>query len=339
MKKLSAFIIIIAFSYQASAQLSFGPSIAGSQNDINYLASGYLSPFSDAMAFGLTQGWYNTAKVKRTGRFEVGFTPSLSFVPAEFQSFTIDPSQLEELQLVDPSDNIAPSVFGDDNAGPELEYSEPTLQGLANARFNMPSGLGFAVAPMMALNAGIGLPFDFELTGRYLPTSAIPFLDGTEISLWGLGLKHNLLQYLPGDKLIPLDVAVLVSYSQLSLGQDLEPSANNDKRIDLTADALVTRLLVSKRLLFITVYGGLGYNYLNSGFKVSGTYDYINPLDLANPEQSIVDPVDMSSTAASGWAANVGLRVKFLVFGYVSADYTFGTFNAANLSLGFSWDI
>lgn len=339
MKKLSLLITALAFSLQANAQISFGPSIAGSQNDINYLASGYLSPFSDAMAFGLTQGWYNTAKVKRTGRFEIGFTPSLTLVPSEFQSFTIDPSQLEELQLVDPSNAISPTVFGDDSPGPELEYTAPGLQGLANARFNMPSGLGFAVAPMMALNAGVGLPFDFELTGRYLPTSAIPFLDGTEISMWGVGVKHNLLQYVPGDKIIPLHVAVLAAYSQLSLGQDLEPNANNDKRIDLTADAFVTRLLVSKRLLFITLYGGIGYNYLNSGFKVSGTYDYINPLDLTNPEQSIVDPVDLSSTAASGLAGNLGIRVKFLVFGYVSADYTFGTFNAANLSLGFSWDI
>lgn len=329
----------MAFSLQANAQISFGPSIAGSQNDINYLASGYLSPFSDAMAFGLTQGWYNTAKVKRTGRFEIGFTPSLTLVPSEFQTFTIDPNQLEELQLVDPSDNISPTVFGDDSPGPLLEYVDPGLQSLTNARFNMPEGLGFSFAPKMAINAGVGLPFDFELTGRYLPTSGIPFLDGSEISMWGLGLKHNLMRYVPGGKLIPIDLAVFAAYSQLSLGQDIEPSANNDKRIDLTADAFVTRLLVSKKLLFITVYAGIGYNYLNSGFKVSGTYDYINPFELTNPEQSIVDPVDLSSTAASGLAGNLGIRVKFLLFGYVSADYTFGTFNAANLSLGFSWDI
>ena len=333
---------LLAFSFiglSLSAQINFGPSIAGTQNDINYLGTGYLAPFSEAMAFGLTQGWYNTAKVKRTGRFEIGFTPSISIVPSEFQSFTIDPNKLEELELVNPSDNVTPTVFGEDAPGARLRYSDPALQNFSGSSFNMPSGIGYNIAPMMAIHAGVGLPFDFELSGHYLPNSGIPFLDGSEIGMWGVGLKHDLKRYIPGGKAIPISIAAFASYSQMELGQDLEPDANNDKRIDLGADAFITRLLISKKVLFLTFYGGFGYNYLNSSFKVSGTYDYINPGNPLNPQQSIKDPIDLSSTNGSGWAGNLGLRIKFLVFGYVSADYTFGVYNATNLNLGFSWDI
>tara|TARA_B100001115_G_scaffold175202_1_gene161023 strand:- start:1203 stop:2222 length:1020 start_codon:yes stop_codon:yes gene_type:complete len=339
MKKIATLILFAALTLQLNAQISFGPSIAGTQNDINYLGGGYLQPFGEAMAFGLSQGWYNTAKVKKTFRFELGFTPSVAIVPSEFQTFTIDPSKLEELELVNPSDNVTPTVFGEDKAGVRLRYSDPNLQGLANAEFNMPSGLGVSIAPMMAIHAGIGLPFDFELSGRYLPTTSVPFLTGSEIGMWGLGLKNDITNYIPKGGLIPFSIAAFASYSQLNLGQDIEPDANNDKRIDMEASAFVTRLLVSKKLLFITIYGGVGYNFLNSSIDVSGTYDYINPGNPLNPEQSITDPISISSTGGSGWAGNLGLRFKFLVFGYVSADYTFGVYNGANLSLGFSWDI
>lgn len=339
MKTITTFLVILAFAFQGKAQISLGPSIAGTQNDINYLASGYLNPFGEGLAFSLTNGWYNTAKVKKTFRFEIGFSPSLTLMPIESQSFVIDPAELEELELVDPNNAETPTVFGEDVNGVGLKYSNPALQGLADASFNMPAGLGFAVAPMMSLQAGIGLPFDFELTGRYLPSTGIPLLDGSEVGLWGLGVKHDLTRYIPKGKLLPFSLSAFASYTQLDLGQDIEPNANNDKRIDVSANALVTRILISKKLLFITFYGGVGYNYLNSSIKVSGTYDYIDPSDLLSPEKSIVDPVDISSTGGSGLVANVGLRVKFLMLGYISADYTIGTFNAANLSLGISWDL
>lgn len=339
MKKITTLIFLVSLCFQGNAQISFGPSIAGTQSDINYLAQGYLSPFGEGLAFSLTNGWYNTAKVKKTFRFEIGFTPSLTIMPETSRSFIIDPSQLQELELVNPNNNETPTVFGDDASGVALQYSEPALQGLANSRFNMPAGLGFSVSPMMTLQAGIGLPLDFELSGRYLPNTGIPLLDGSEISSWGLGVKHDITRWIPKGGLIPFSISAFVAYSQMDLGQDLEPDANNDKRIDISANALVSRLLVSKQIVFLTIYGGVGYNYLNSSIQVSGTYDYINPANLLNPEQSITDPIDISSTGGSGLVGNLGVRAKFLMLGYASADYTFGTFSAVNLSLGISWDL
>lgn len=336
--KKAILLLIMAIGIGLHAQIA-SPPIAGTRSDINYLGSSYLAPFSDAMAFGLSQGWYNTAKVKKTLRFELGFTPSLVLVPSEFRSFTIDPNELQALELVNPNINESSTVFGDDSPGPQLRYRDANIQNFSESTFNMPAGLGFAVAPIMALNAGIGLPFDFELSMRYLPNSGIPFIEGSNIDLWGLGLKHDLLRYVPGEKVIPFSLAAFVSYSQMNIGQDFEPGANNDKRMDLSTNALVTRLLISKKILFITVYGGLGYNYLDGSFKISGTYDYLDPSQPLNPQQSIEDPIDLNSTEGSGWAANLGLRVKFLMLGYVSADYTFGPYNAANLSLGVSWDL
>ena len=338
MKKLLTLFTILCFS-SAQGQISFGPTVAGSQADINYLADGYLSPMGEALAFGLTNGWYNTAKVKKTLRFELGFTPSLTLVPEEFQTFTIENSQLQELQLVNGSSASSPTLFGEDSPGPRMQYSNGALAVLPGASFDMPSGLGYSIAPLMQAHAAVGLPFDFELSARYLPSSSIPLLDGSEIGLWGIGLKHDLLRYIPGGKVLPFSLSAFASYTQLDLGQDIEPSQNNDKRIDISANALVTRILVSKTFLFITAYGGIGYNQLKSSIKVSGTYDYIDPTNLTDPEQELTDPVDISSTEGSGLVGNLGLRMKFLLLGYVSADYTFGPFNAGTVSLGISWDL
>ncbi len=340
MKKIYFLAIGMFFNAGLSAQISFGPTVAGTQADINYLSNAYLTPIGDALAFGLTNGWYNTAKVKKTLRFEVGFTPSVSIVPDAMRTFTIENSAMQQLELVSGTSASTPTVYGEDSPGPQIQYKDSVLRNLPGGTFRMPSGLGFRVAPLMQAHAAIGLPFDFELSGRYLPNTEIPLLDGSEIGLWGVGLKHDILRYIPGDKIIPFSLSAFVSYTQLNFGQDIEPGQNNDKRIDLEASAFVARLLISKKFLFITAYGGFGYNQLSSSMNVSGTYDWINPsAGVGVPETSIQDPVSIESNGGSGFVANVGLRFKFLMLGYLSADYTFGEFSAATLSLGISWDL
>ena len=115
----------------------------------------------------------------------------------------------------------------------------------------MPNGIGVGVMPMAGIQVGVGLPLDFELKGRFLPSSGATLINGSAVSQWGLGLKHDLRRYLPKGKLLPFHFSAFVAYSNLSYSQELEPGSGNDKEVTVDANSLVTRLLISKKLLFI----------------------------------------------------------------------------------------
>jgi hypothetical protein len=339
MKKLILLTFFLACSILAKAQINSSNAIAGAQEDIQFLSQGYLSPFADALSHSLSNGWYNTAKVRKTFRFEISLAPSISFVPNDMKSFTINNSDLKSLELVDPSNNETPTVFGDDSPGVELRYTDPRFLGLASATFNMPAGIGRGIMPMAGIQAGIGLPYDFEIKLRFVPKSGIAFIKGSEVSQWGFALKHDLKHLIPKGKLLPFSLSAFAAYSGLNYDQELEPGSGNDKKLTLASSSIVTRLLISKKLLFITFYGGAGYNFNSSTVNVLGTYDYIDPTNIFNPEQQITDPVTFESDASSGFAGNVGLRLKFLLIGMISADYSFGQFNALSVNIGLSWDL
>jgi hypothetical protein len=339
MKKLIVLTFFLACGSLANAQINSSSAIAGAKEDIQFLSQGYLSPFADAISYSMSNGWYNTAKVRKTFRFEISLAPSVSFVPTEMKSFTVNNSDLKSLELVDPANNETPTVFGDDSPGIELRYSDPRFAGLVSSTFKMPAGIGRGIMPMAGVQGGVGLPYDFELKARFIPKSGIAFISGSEVSQWGLALKHDLKHFLPKGKLLPFSLSAFAAYSSLNYDQELEPGSGNDKKLTLEASSLVTRLLISKKLLFITFYAGAGYNFNESTINMLGTYEYIDPTNILNPEQQITNPVSFSSDASSGFAGNIGLRLKFLLIGMVSADYTFGQFNALSLNVGLSWDL
>jgi len=339
MKRPSLILSIFILAFSAKAQINPSSVISGSLNDMQYLSEGYLSPFADALSYSMTNGWYNTAKVRKKFRFEISLVSSISVVPNEMKSFTVDANRLEALELVDPNNNISPTVFGDQSPGVALQYSHPQFGGLANSQFNLPQGIGMGVMPMIGIQGGVGLPMDFELKARFIPSSGVTFIKGSSVNQWGLALKHDLRRYFPKGKLLPFHLSAFVAYSSLNFNQELQPGSGNDKEISLSANTLLTRILISKKLLFLTFYGGLGYNYNAANISMLGTYDYIDPTNASNPEQQVMDPISFETNQSSGIAGNLGIRGKFLVIGMASLDYTFGNFRALTLNAGFSWDL
>ncbi|GAH76908.1 unnamed protein product, partial [marine sediment metagenome] len=41
--------------------------------------------------------------------------------------------------------------------------------------------------------------------------------DGS-FGLWGVGLKHSLVQYLPGSDFIPIDISLMGGYTKVTVG-------------------------------------------------------------------------------------------------------------------------
>jgi hypothetical protein len=227
---------------------------------------------------------------------------------------------------------------------------------LTLATFNTPPGTNWKYIPVPTAQIGIGLPLGTEVKARYIPK--IPIKDG-DVSLWGVGLMHSIMQYLPGDKLLPFDVSVFAGYTKLTgnIPIDLQPGAPlayvtynanswNDQFITATVDALNTSLIASLNLPIITLYGGLGYTKTSTTIELKGNFplpSVVTPT-VGVPYAGYVDAgvkkgtdfPTMENNDFSGLRANVGFRLKFAVI-TIHADYTRAQYNVVSAGLGISF--
>lgn len=327
MRKITlALMAVFLFSgFNSMGQIKPQDLLAGSQKDINYLANGYLRPLGTALAEGLNNGWYSTAKTHRLGRFDLIATVSIVQIPEVDRTFLVENSQLDQLQLVSGSSSESQTAFGNMENGPALEYK--IAPGASS--FNLPGGTGFSYLPVPMAKISVGLIKNTEVTFRFLPEITIPGVDDATISMQGFGVKHDILQWIPGGKVLPFSLSGFVGYTNVDYYQSL----GGDKELVLNSTGFTVRALISKKLLFLTPYMGLGVNGGGTNIKLNGTFE--NPLPGGSP---FVDPLDIDAEDAGGFVGNIGLRFKFLFVGAVVVDYTFGAYNALTAGLGFSID-
>ena len=173
----------------------------GGVDDGLKLLEGYITPYANAFGSSLNGGWYNTGKPHKLGGFDITLSVSTTLIPEDAKTFDLDDLNLQNLTY---STNMAPTIAGVNNAGPSLSYilTDPVSGGDLEKSFNSPEGINWAIIPLPMIKAGIGLPLGTEIIGRFIPT--IKVADGS-FGMWGVGLKHGLVQYLPGSDLFPID--------------------------------------------------------------------------------------------------------------------------------------
>lgn len=334
------FLFLLSFASLRAQKLNPAPMIAGVESDINYLTSGYLSPLGDAMTRSMGDGWYHNGGCDGWGCLGISIRPNFTFIPDKSTTFRIDPSQLQELELVDPNDDITPTAFGPQEEGVALEYSNSSLPaGLGDKEFNMPSGYGFQTLPTFQIQAAVGLPGHFTARVRYLPEITIPGFEDTRYQLYGAALQNKISEWMPGLKQLPLDISLLGGYTYFSLEQPLPDGKEEEQKLSLATEAWTGRLVISKEFSFLTTYIGIGYNGGSTRIQMQGTYNYINPLEPSNPEQTIEDPVDFTTEGGTGVVANAGFQLRFLKVVYFAAGYNTGKYSSANASLGMQLEL
>ncbi len=305
----------------------------------------YMEPWTNAFGAGLNGGWYNTAKPHKPLGFDITTSFNVGVVPTSAQEFDI--SSLGMTSLV--GSGKAPTVAGPD------EGTRPTLTYRAGGRdletIPTPPGANWRYIPVPTLQLGIGLPLGTEIKGRLIPK--INIKDGN-ISLWGLGLMHNITQYLPGDKLLPFDVSVFGGYTKLQGNvplsmlpgnpQDYSPSPSFEtQNLNVTVSGLNLSAIASLNLPVITFYGGLGYSntktemILTGNFPTpvwDGTQNRIEYNNTGLKTSADFPPVEIKNF--SGLRANIGFRIKLAVI-TIHADYTRAQYNVLSAGLGLSF--
>jgi hypothetical protein len=344
-------IILCLFSLASFSQFKDVDFLRTAPVDgVKYLEA-YITPWANAFGAGLNGGWYNTAKPHKFGGFDITINASAGIVPTSAQTF--DASKIGLSSSVTGA-GISPTVAGPDKAGPPMSYKS---NGVTLASFNAPKGANWRYIPVPSAQIGIGLPFGTELKVRFIPK--IKIKDG-DVALWGVGLLHNLTQYLPGDKVLPFDVSLFGGYTKLiadvPLGLNPDQSvtqayttinpttAFNSQIMKVDVEALNISAIASINLPVITFYGGIGYTKTRTGMELSGNFPLpvfvATPVPHAEYNDSGVkkgsDFPKMDIRNFSGMRANIGFRIKLAIV-TIHADYTRAQYNVLTTGLGFSF--
>ena len=310
-----------------------------STDDARILAEGYTAPLSKSLTYALNSGWATSAKTHKKLGFGLTIGGAAPFVPDADKIFT--PIGLASLSV--PSGSL-PTLFGD-GGDQELNFSfsESVFGNEVEyyGKLSFPGGLndelplGTVTAPFV--QASVGLVFGTDLLARFVPTMEI---QGSTFNLTGFGLKHNIMQYFgPLDKL-PLNLSLLAAISKASFEYDLSDSSfggsSSNRKMTFEADTFSIQALASIDLPVISAFAGLGYNYGDSQFEVSGDYiiDYYIA-DMPTISRVLNDPVSIASDA-SGVMGVVGARLN-LLFIKIFANYTIQEYNTLTAGISFNF--
>lgn len=326
MKKLLAIAaVLVAASFPAKAQLDqINTLLQGSKDDANYLMNGYMAPVLQGIGNGLNQGWYNTARPHKFLGFDATVTVSVITIPTAEQTFQVDNSRLQSLQVISPADGKVPTIVGPEDA-PTYQFKAPltgTLQG--------PGGIpGMDKLPVRGIpvpiaNIGIGLFKGTEVKLRYIPSFTSD--QGASINLMGGAIQHDIKQHIPVVKNLPFDLSVLVGYTKFDASYMIDASLNQEATVNATA--LTAQAIVSKKLAILTLYAAAGFNKADVKMAAKGDYEMTSD----GVSTFITDPVNLSA-ASSGARLTGGVRLRLLIFN-LHADYTLQKYPTISAGIG-----
>lgn len=302
--------------------------------EVNSLAYAYMKPFGEEFGKTLNTGWYTSAKPHKLGGFDITF--SATVIPISSSMKQYDAGEILKgssvLRIKQGDLPITPTVLGKDVEGPTVELIEPNTK-IVLSSMKLPQGANLPIIPMANYNIGIGLPFHTDVAFRFVPK--INIKDDGKFGMWGFGIRNEFKEFIPVFKLLPFSMSAFFGMTKYNLSWDMKDNSYADKKYnnqELSTDATsyTARLLVSKSIPVLTVYGGLGYNSNSSNYKLKGAYQY-NGIAINNSQ----DPFNLDYTS-TGFVANAGFRVKLAVF-MLFADYTYANTSMYTAGMGFTF--
>ena len=337
-------VMVHSGSLQAQNEADFAKFLQAEKEDASKLIAAYTTPVVKAVSYGMTSGWYHTGKTHSKLGFDLGVTMSAVFTPTSDDYFTPGTLGLKNTVLTSSAvgPGKAPAIFGPKGTTTYTSTYTPSggIFPPQTASFNGPEGLdlrknlGFSAVPVPMVQLGIGLIKNTDLKVRFVPQTKV---GASTVNMLGFGLLHDIKQHIPGIKMAPIDLSILVAYNSVNGTTSLvntnssgSQPVSKDGKVSYTLNSWVVQAIVSKKFSVLTLYGGVGYGAVSSKVNVTGTYTIV-----ATPSTfDIKDPVAINFSN-TGMKVTAGLRLKFGPL-YLNGDYTLQKYNALTLGLGFS---
>jgi hypothetical protein len=339
--RLFILIIFLSPAFVLKAQnTNFDTFLRAGADDANKLIGYYMEPIVVGFSYGMANSWYNTAKTHKPLGFDLTISANLTTVPSSKEYFTFDPSEFTNVTSTGETDKI-PTIMGSkESNGAQLtfayteEISGETVRGTyAPTGLGMKEKFGLNVVPSPMVQLGIGTFRNTDIIIRYVPEVTYGEF---KTSIFGLGIKHDIKQWIPGLKRVPIDIAILGAFSGLDNSMDMSDFELDgaNQLAQFNVNNWTVQGIVSKKISVLTLYGSLGYSNVTSNLRMLGEYIIVDEYD-AGVSFSVTDPIDINYNDNS-FRATGGIRLKF---GPVSihTDYTWQEYSivSAGFGLGF----
>jgi len=327
-----AIALITLAATRTTAQDDINKFLQESVKDGEKLIGAYVSPAMKSISSGLNQGWYNTAKPHKIAGFDLTFTVNMMKIPTNQFQYKPANLNLEKIELApsSPGQPNAPTIFGNKNEPVFRPKGDPD----PSHTFTGPPGVelkkytnGMVPVPMAQLS--FGLPKGIDIKFRFVPQ--LNFGDNTKFNMFGIGIMHDVKQWIPGIKTLPFDLSAFVGYTKLKLNSQFKDDNVENGRGNFDINATTIQGVISKKISVITFYGGMGYSIAKSSLAMLGTYK-IGTDPITNQDVKAKDPVNLKF-AASGPRVTAGFRLKLAVF-TLHADYTLQKYSCLTAGFG-----
>ncbi len=319
MIKILTFLLLVCSSLFISAQ---NITVSNTSDATNFLGA-YFSPFAESIGAGLNKGWYNTAKPHKLAGFDVSLSLNLITISDEIASFDVN-----NIENFSSASSSTPSILGN-GEGAIINYQN----GNVNGQFVMPDqNIEIKAVPMPTLNVGLGLIKGTEINVRYIPTYEydIGFIGKGSVELYGAGIKHDILQWLPLNKFLPFDLSIQGAFSQFNTSFEVE-SQSVRQGVDLDIQASTVNLIFSKKFAMITAYGSVGQNFVSSTLNANTNFSLGSTSTL-----NFDFPLEINMPKTSEMQASAGVRLQFAIF-TLYANQTFSSYPSTSAGIGISF--
>ena len=319
MSKILSFLLLVCSSIFVSAQ---NITVSNTSDAKNFLEA-YFSPFAESIGAGLNKGWYNTAKPHKLAGFDVSLSLNLITISDEVASFDVN-----SIENFSSTSSSTPSILGS-GKGATINYQNENVSG----QFVMPDqDIEIKAVPIPTLNVGLGLIKGTEINVRYIPTYEynIGFVGKGSVELYGAGIKHNILQWLPLDKFLPFDLSIQSAFSKFNTSFEVE-SQSVRQGVDLDIRASTVNLIFSKKFAMITAYGSVGQNFVSSTLNANTNFSLGSTSTL-----NFDFPLEINMPRTSEMQASVGVRLQFAIF-TLFANQTFSSYPSTSAGIGISF--
>ena len=327
--------VVFSAAVPVTAQNDLQVLLLSGLEDSRTFAEDYLRPGTEAAIYNLSSGWYHTAEVKKPLRFEISIVGNASLQLSDHQSFFLDTDQYNNLEFTDgASGREVATVFGTNAEGIEVESVYTSSSGEEKVSvFELPGGIGetdINYFPLAFLQARLGIFKGTEIKARYFPK--INYND-VEAGLFGAALQHEITSWVPGADLWPVSVAGLVGYTQMKGQYDYtnqDRVEGENQILKTTINSWIYSAIVSTKIPFFNVHGGIGYASGSSTTEMRGTYEIFDG-ETGETLLIVENPIKVDHELGD-LVGSLGVSFKLGIL-KLSADYNFQEYEVVKVGV------
>lgn len=295
-------------------------------NDILFIIDGYNEPAAEASVMQTGAGWFHTAKSLELFKTNISIGISGLPFPSKKKSFTVRDSDFMNVDIRDGDQASIPTTLG----GRGRTFFDFKIDNEAY-EFQAFSGIRSDLFAMPYIQGQIGLWKETELTLRVVPKLII---DKSSYAVYGLGLKHNLSQYLFKENR-SFEIAIYGNYNLTDLNIEFEepleltPSSGNQPLAILNGSlidfhSINTGIVASKDINKWTFSGAFNYNTSWIDYSLTGEQNLF--LGVFN------DALTTLSDTKHSFRGDIGAAYQISPKWNINSQFSAGQFVNLNIS-------